>query len=186
MDYDSYVHNQTVVHGQIEKPPQYHEAERKAIDHLFRDIPKKSRILDVGCGSGLGMKYLRELGYQSVEGIELHPEKARIAGAYFGDVATFSFRHTYDLIYCSHAFEHMYDPHAALLNMKAIADGFIFILPYVDTGDPVAHLASFEIGTRVDDAGETVNNWFTSRGLILIEKAFSKLREPEIWLRYAI
>jgi len=185
MSYEDYVHCQTVIHGQVEKPAHYHESEQKAIDYLFRDIPKDAYILDVGCGSGLGMKYLRKLGYESVEGIELHPEKARIAGAYHGDVATFTFKNVYDVIYCSHAFEHMYDPEAALLNMKAIASSFIFILPYVDAGDPKAHLASFEIGTRVDDGGEGVNNWFINHGLILVEMEFSSVREPEIWLRYA-
>ena len=184
MNYEEYVHCQTVVHGQIEKPEHYHIAERKAIDHLFKYVTFDSRILDVGCGSGMGMKYLRELGYLSVSGIELHPEKARNAGAFHGDIASFGFPTLYDVIYCSHAFEHMFAPSLVLHRMMEIADKFIFILPYVDTGDFKAHCASVAIGTRIDDGGDAVNRWFTSKGLELVEKKLDSFREPEIWLRY--
>lgn len=184
-EYAEYVHCQTVTHGQIEKPEHYHIAERRAIDYLFKDIPKELRVLDVGCGSGKGMKYLQELGYALVDGIELHPEKAKIAGASHGDIASFNFFPlTYDVVYCSHAFEHMFNPNLALDRMMNIAWEFIFILPYVDTGDKKAHCASPELGTLIDDGGETVNKWFVGRGLTLIEKKLDSFREPEIWLRY--
>lgn len=184
MSYEDYVHCQIVIHGQIEKPEHYHAAEQLAINYLFQGIGHDKRILDVGCGTGKGMRYLRWLGFKDVTGIELHPEKARLAGAYHGDIATFNFPEPFDLVYCSHAFEHMYEPHLALMNMMEIANEFIFILPYVDTGDPKAHLASFEIGTRVDDEGETVNRWFTSKGLRLVDMKMDSFREQEIWLRY--
>ncbi len=185
MNYEEYVRCQTVVHGQIEKPAYYHVAERKAIDHLFKNIPKSFSVLDVGCGSGQGMNYLRELGYEQVSGIELHPEKAKIAGAHHGDIASFGFPTVYDVIYCSHAFEHMFAPSIALERMMKFArEQLIFILPYVDDGAPKAHCASFQIGTRIDDGGDSVNRWFTVRGLELIEKKLDLFREPEIWLRY--
>lgn len=187
MNYKEYVHNQTVVHGQIDKPSKYHEAERLAIAELFADIPKGARILDVGCGTGKGMAFLRSLGYRWVTGIELHPEKAKIAKAFSGDAATFKFRTLYNVIYSSHSFEHMYDPEAALENLKwaaALGATFIFILPYPDTGDPKAHLGSFKIGTRVDDEGETVVKWFEDHGLRLVAKKFDDFREPEIWLKF--
>jgi|GEM_PF-2866794 len=185
MNYEEYVNCQTVVHGQIEKPAHYHLSERKAIDHLFRDIPKTMSILDVGCGSGLGMKYLRKLGYVKVSGIELHPEKAKNAGAFHGDVANFGFPTLYDVIYSSHSFEHLFNPDMALEQLKKVSPKFfIFILPYVDGGDIKPHCGSVALGTRVDDGGETVNKWFEDRGLILIEKRFDSVREPEIWLRY--
>ena len=186
MNYEEYIHCQTVVHGQIEKPEHYHIAERRAIDHLFQDIPKTKSILDVGCGSGLGMKYLRELGYASVSGIELHPEKARIADAFRGDVAYFGFPTLYDVIYSSHSFEHMFDPNIVLERLTEIASEFIFILPYVDKGDIKPHCGSTILGTRIDDGGETVNKWFTDRGLELIEMKFDSFREQEIWLRYRL
>ena len=187
MNYDEYVHNQTVVHGQMEKPSLYHEAERLAIAELFAGIPKQARILDVGCGTGKGMAFLRSLGYSWVTGIELHPEKAKIANAFCGDAATFDFKTLYNVIYSSHSFEHMYDPEAALKNLKwaaALEAMFIFILPYPDTGDPKAHLGGFKIGTRVDDKGETVVRWFEERGLEMMFKKFDDYREPEIWLKF--
>lgn len=184
MNYEEYVHCQTVIHGQIEKPEHYHIAERKAIDYLFKDVPKMSLILDVGCGSGLGMKHLRSLGYLNTFGLELHPEKARIANAFEGDIASFVSAISYDVIYSSHSFEHTFDPTLALERMKEIASEFIFILPYPDTGDSNAHRASFEIGTRIDDEGKTVVSWFEDRGLKLIQKTFDNFREAEIWLKF--
>lgn len=186
MGYADYIENQIVTHGQIDKPARYHECERLAIDTLFAPYPLDLAILDVGCGSGLGMAYLREIGYEDVSGIDLHPAKAELAGAYSGDIALFDFERTFDIIYSSHSFEHMYAPGAALEHMKSLATHFIFILPYVDTGDPKAHLASFDIGTRVDDGGETVVRWFVDHGLMLVDRQFSSLREPEIWLRFVL
>lgn len=186
MNYEEYVNCQIVIHGQIEKPAHYHLSERKAIDYLFQEVPFDVSILDVGCGSGMGMEYLRSQGYLDVSGIELHPEKAKIAGAIHGDVSLYDFQREYDLIYSSHSMEHMFDPSLALEQMKKITYGFIFIIPYVDLGDINAHRASIELGTRIDDGGETVIEWFGDRGLILIERKFSDVREPEIWLRFAV
>lgn len=193
MNYEEYLRIQTQVHGQIVKPAHYHLAERKAIDFLFGDVGKDKLILDVGCAIGLGMAYLKTLGYEQVAGIDLNPDKTAIArflgyNALNGDISNYSlFIPPIDVIYCSHTFEHVYDPGKALERMKQIASDhakFIFILPYVDTGDPSAHCASEKLGLRVDDKGRTVINWFQNRGLSLIETRFDNFREPEIWLRF--
>jgi len=190
--YEEYVHNQTVTHGQVLKPSAYHKAERVAIDYLFRDIPLNRGILDVGCGIGQAMAYLKEKGYEYVQGIDLNEEKIFVAqcfgmNALAGDVAKWQFRKRFDVIYCSHTFEHMLEPHRALWNLKGHAfDGadFFFILPYPDAGDPTAHLASFDLGTRNEDGGVAVVRYFESRGLTLIEKKMDDFREPEIWLHF--
>ena len=190
--YDDYFKNQTVDHGMVLKPSAYHKAERIAIDYLFRDIPLARHILDVGCGIGQAMAYLNEKGYKHVQGLDLNDEKIFVAQCFgmlarAGDVARWQFRQKFEVIYCSHTFEHMFEPHRALWNLKEHAfDGadFIFILPYPDAGDPKAHLASFDLGTREDDDGESVVRYFTSRGLELIEKKMDDFREPEIWLHF--
>jgi len=191
-DYADYVANQTVVHGQVLKPSAYHKAERKAIDYLFRDIPLDKTILDVGCGIGQAMAYLKDKGYEHVHGLDLNAEKIFVAhcfgmNARAGDVAQWQFRTRFEVIYCSHTFEHMFEPHRALWNLKEHArDGadFFFILPYPDAGDPTAHLASFDLGTRNEDGGAAVVRYFESRGLTLIEKKMDDFREPEIWLHF--
>jgi SAM-dependent methyltransferase len=196
MNYVEYLRIQTEVHGQIDKPPEYHVAERLAIDFLFKDIPQEAIILDVGCAVGLGMQYLKQIGYKNVTGIDINHRKvavAREAGhdAYVGDVAHVQWQSWappfFDVIYCSHTFEHMYDPEQAITGLlrRVVSEAtFFFILPYVDTGDLQAHCASEELGLRVRDMGDTVIKWFEDRGLRLVSKSLSDEREPEIWLEF--
>lgn len=193
MNYDEYVRVQTVVHGQVAKPEHYHLSERKAIDILFDDIHKSSRILDVGCGVGQALSYLTMLGYDDVTGIELNEQKALIAQSagldvVAGDILHYTDPHiqSYDVIYSSHSFEHMFNPVQAMTRLSRITTDdaiFIFILPYVDTGDQTAHCASSEIGLRVHDEGHTVMDWFITHGMYITEVQFSDVREPEIWLK---
>lgn len=188
-DYQDYVRTQIVVHGQIEKPEHYHIAERVALTAMFMPIPQDVNVLDVGCGTGKGMRFLKdELNFQNVWGIELHPEKAELAGAFHGDIATFEFPVKFDVFYASHSFEHMFDPAAALANMiRHVRDQyarFIFILPYPESGDPKAHCASPIIGTDVDDEGATAIRWFEAQGLRFIWKKLDDFREKEIWLKF--
>jgi len=39
-----------------------------------------ARIFDIGCGTGLTCVYLAELGYSSLDGIDLSPDMVRVAG----------------------------------------------------------------------------------------------------------
>lgn len=185
--YEEYVHNQTVVYGQTEKPERYAVAELRAIDHLFADVPKDASVLDVGCGTGVGITYLRSLGFDNVAGMELNPEKAEVAGAVNCDIARFALPVRFEVFYSSHSFEHMYDPATAIENMMDHAGGpslFIFILPYPDEGPETAHCASSEIGLRDRDSGRSVIEWFEQWGLTLLERKFDSYREPEIWLKF--
>lgn len=190
--YREYLRIQTEVHGQIVKPVEYHRAEQTALRHFFARMSPSANVLDVGCGVGLAMAYLkRALGFHNVHGIELNERKAFVAQCFgysveVGDVAHMPMTPNYfDAIYCSHTFEHMLDPDRALAAMLAAASksaALFFILPYPDTGDPTAHCASGPLGLRVKDAGESVDRWFTDRGLRLTGKQFSTEREPEVWL----
>ncbi len=191
-DYADYVRNQVVVHGQVLKPSRYHKAERIAIDYLFRDIPNTRTVLDVGCGIGQAMAYLKGKGYEHVRGIDLNEEKIFVAHCFgmdarAGDVSRWKFRQKFDVVYCSHAFEHMLETSRALWNLKEHATegaDFIFILPYPDNGDATVHVASLDLGLHEEDDGESVANYFISRGLTMIEKKVDSLREPEIWLHF--
>ena len=60
MNYDEYVKLQTS--SPIKKPKKYRDGQRKAIEWFFKDVPKDRIILDVGCGLGVGMLKLKDMG----------------------------------------------------------------------------------------------------------------------------
>lgn len=193
MNYEDYVENQTVTHGQVIKPVQYHLGERKAIDWFVVDARQTWTVLDVGCAVGLGMRYFQLLGCSPVVGIDLSPDKVQVARwfgltAFAGDIArkaVFPPVGGYDLIWCSHTFEHMLEPDKALEVMKAVLSPrgrMGFVLPYPDTGDPTAHCASARLGLRKKDDGKSVLRWFSDRGMYVVKTDFSSVREDEIWI----
>ena len=191
MEYSQYVKYQTEGPGMIKKPLRYRTGERRAIDWFFQDIPKHHSILDIGCGTGVGIRHLRSMGYINLRGIELNFKKVEICkrrglSVFMGDAETIRFPTKFDVIWSSHSFEHMLHPNLVMQNLLASVKPFayfFFILPYVDTGPKEVHCASDEIGTRIDDKGASVINWFSVRGLKVIETKFDNFRENEIWLK---
>lgn len=190
IDYATYLKMQMA--GPVEKPEHYHIAEKKTIDYLFRNVLKDSHILDVGCATGLGMAYLKNLGYMGVEGIELDLRKAQVSQApiqlpmYVGDIAEHNFEgvQPFEIIYCSHTLEHVWDADKAIEKMKEITTvdaDFFFVLPYPDFNPSPAHWSSIALGLDIDDSGMTVRNWFIDRGFIISEIRLDDFREPEIW-----
>lgn len=194
MTYEEYYHNQVKVHGQLIKPSKYAEGERRAIDWFFEGVDTKYSILDVGCGTGNGLAKFKEMGFFKLTGVELNPDKAYICNmkgfeTYSIDVNALSMAYPekmFDIIWLSHSFEHMYDPVKTMKCFEFFKPVNIYmILPYPDTGDPKAHLASFEIGSRVNDRGESLIRWFESVGWHVYEMREDNFRENEIWMKIA-
>ncbi|GAH64080.1 unnamed protein product [marine sediment metagenome] len=191
-DYEDYIRIQVEVHGAVDKPAKYGKGERKAIDWFFNDIDKNLRILDLGCGSGVGVEYLIFKGYENVVGIDINSKKVAVATSkllpvFQRDLRTVEFK-DFDIVWSSHSFEHMYDPVEALDVLKQITRPdaeFFFVMPYVDTGDESAHCSSHEIGLRENDRGKSVREWFSNQGLVCITQVMDDYREPEIWLKLA-
>lgn len=78
------------------------EGYRVFFKHYFgRFLPKdkRARILDVGCGYGAFLYFLRKEGYQDVYGVDISPEQVEAAkrlgleGVYCGDLRTFLEEH---------------------------------------------------------------------------------------------
>lgn len=167
-----------------------------AVDRLFRDVPPESRVLDVGCGDGLGLERLERKGFGALTGLDLSVEKlarastrtlARLVRA---DAHALPFSDgEFDVVYASHSLEHCHTPEQALAEFRRVLvpGGRLFIVvPYPDTGDPVCHCGSDALGTRAPKHGTPggVATFFTSRGFALSEiPSLSSYREPEIWLR---
>jgi len=45
----------------------------RVVDAMLHHVPAEARVLDLGCGSGLVGKALREQGYTRLEGLDLSP-----------------------------------------------------------------------------------------------------------------
>ncbi len=103
--------------------------------HRLIRRPPPFRILDAGCGSGYDLRPFAERGCE-VFGIETDPgasEEARRGGvqvqccgieeATFPDAA-------FDVITVNHALEHVFDPRAALRNLRRMLreDGILYLL----------------------------------------------------------
>jgi 2-polyprenyl-3-methyl-5-hydroxy-6-metoxy-1,4-benzoquinol methylase len=56
-------------------------ARKKKIYYFLESIPKEARILEVGCGSGWALEYLRGQGWQHSWGVDIRPP-----ADYVGDI----------------------------------------------------------------------------------------------------
>jgi len=190
MSYAQYMAMQTST--PVIQPERYAEAEQKAIKKLFNSIPRDWAVLDVGCASGNGLKYLRSLGYTNLMGIELDERKAKAQDIPYehivvADIMDFqpAYERLFDVIYSSHSMEHFYDVEKAIINLKKITSDrvvFLVILPYPDLIPSPAHCAAPVLGTNINDNGESVRRWFVLHGFVIDDYQFDNYREPEIWL----
>ena len=112
--------------------------ERKSLlRNAIASLPKGSAIVDIGCGSGAFVKYLNELGLQTV-GIDISFEALRKARCIVGNCplvvasleAALPFEdNSFAAIYCSEVLEHIFSVHRALseLNRILISDGLLIL-----------------------------------------------------------
>ena len=87
---------------------------------MWLHAAQRGRLLDVGCGSGAFLKWMRELGWQ-VHGVEPDPAAARVAKEECGlDVTCGTLEdaalptHRFDAVTLNHVVEHLPDPVATL------------------------------------------------------------------------
>jgi 2-polyprenyl-3-methyl-5-hydroxy-6-metoxy-1,4-benzoquinol methylase len=89
------------------------------------------RALEIGCGNGQGLVYLKNRGVSYVAGVELVPEVARLAAdrpevdkIFTGNVeaviSDLESEPKFDLIMASHVLEHLIDPWSTLRSLKAL------------------------------------------------------------------
>lgn len=83
---------------------------------LWLDINKKGKLLDVGCGNGLFLAYMKEFGW-AVYGIEPDSQAADFARNHFGiEVTVGNLRkgmfpeNSFDAVTMNHVIEHVHDP----------------------------------------------------------------------------
>lgn len=178
--------------GDIIKPIKYHIGEWEALQWFTEKWAINDRILDVGCGVGYGTGMIKLLGINDVVGIDINPDKITVGRrlGYSVESTHLMNYHIYDwfdVIWCSHAFEHMENADSALKRLMLLTRKrakLCFVLPYPDFDPAPAHTASKEIGLDIDDEGQTVIDWFTNHGLFLNRFKFDSFREKEIWLEF--
>jgi len=102
---------------------------RNQTEYLVRFFPKEpGRVLDVGCGLGDGADKYRLLGATEVIGVELVPEKAKIAAhkldkVYCDNIELMELPFepgSFDTIVCSDVIEHLFNPWGAMRRLAAL------------------------------------------------------------------
>lgn len=101
-------------------------------------LPPTGRALDIGCGIGGSLVYLRDRGWEGV-GVEPDPLLRQTGKDRFGvdirpgyfDADTFPEDFTVDFVYSCHVFEHLADPEgvsAAAHRVLATREGYLLIV----------------------------------------------------------
>lgn len=85
--------------------------------NCLKGIPhcREKKILDVGCGAGIYLDRLYEIGFNKLTGIDLYASKASNLNWRFYQKDLFSLEdEKYDIILLHHSFEHMDEPHKVM------------------------------------------------------------------------
>lgn len=175
--------------------PFHRDGQINALNELFIGIEPTKKILDVGCGDGIALKWLKENRYNLVAGIDGNPNKLREAeligfSIYEGDIHDLSkiINDRFDIIYCSHVLEHMFNPDVVIEEFKKILNlnGIIIIIvPYPDHGPDDAHCGKYYLKTNYRSKNEIdIINVFKLHGLNLLWKKVTNVRQDEIYLKF--
>lgn len=163
-------------------------------------VPRSAAILEIGCNTGHAIRAWKVLDYRDIFGIDINQENIRVCAdlglfAAASDAHDISFlaANCADVVYSTHAFEHMYSPSKVVREcFRVLKPGgyLLVVLPYPD-GDSPGHLGSVELGTcqapnmahsMPYDEGAAVTRFFEEHGFTVLSKKYDTHREPEIWM----
>jgi len=197
LSYEEYKKLQTERYQSFESSVEkWRVGQERYIRKAFESIDRDKRILDIACGDGVGLRYFRELGFKEVVGVELSKQKANMARNHGYRVIEYDMNklseyahelREFDIIYSSHTLEHCFYPLKVLEMFKQFLrrDGrLLIVFPYPDMSmlNERAHGGKYELGTHIDDSGDTLVRRLEALGYEVVSKEFDQFREPEIWL----
>lgn len=112
----------------VETDHWWFKSRRKYLLDLLKNAPKDSKILDVGCSSGIFLKDLEALGFktENLYGIDISDSaiincKANgIQNSFVMDAQDITLIETFDIIIASDCLEHLEDDKKALKNWKSL------------------------------------------------------------------
>lgn len=112
----------------VETDHWWFKSRRKYLLDLLKEAPKNSKILDIGCSSGIFLKDLENLGFkpENLFGIdisELAIENCKANGlqhCFVMDAQNITLTETFDIIIASDCLEHLEDDKKALKNWKSL------------------------------------------------------------------
>jgi ubiquinone/menaquinone biosynthesis C-methylase UbiE len=192
-NYDEYVYMQTVKYMSHEEDSVWADGQIRFLESITHLLPQNCKIFDAGCGDGVSLVKLNELGHTTM-GIDLSEEKLQRAVAkgcsvVKADMHNLSFipDNEFDVLISSHSLEHTYNPSLVLNEFNRIlkSDGLLFIvLPFPDNADYAveAHIGRDILGTSDPDNGPMVAKFIGSHGFNILTVKYDSYREPEIWI----
>jgi SAM-dependent methyltransferase len=112
----------------VETAHWWFKSRRKYLIDLLQEAPRDSRVLDIGCSSGIFLKELEALGFKSdnLYGVDISENaiancKANgISNSYVMDAQNITLRETFDISIASDCLEHLADDTKALKNWKSL------------------------------------------------------------------
>jgi 2-polyprenyl-3-methyl-5-hydroxy-6-metoxy-1,4-benzoquinol methylase len=192
---DDYVWLQTVKYASHETENSvWHDGQLKFIDEIVPYLSDGCNILDVGCGDGVSLKRLADLGYSPV-GVDLNGSKLELAKnsgcvvheCDMHDLSIFD-ANFFDAIISSHSLEHCHSPSRVVREFYRTLKpgGLLFVVvPFPDTADYAveAHVGRDILGTSDAANGEAnVRNFFVDHNFIVFEIRHDNYRESELWI----
>lgn len=112
----------------VETKHWWFKSRRKYLIDLLKNAPRDSKILDIGCSSGIFLKDLEQLGFsiENLYGVDIS-EKAianckanGIPNAFVMDAQKINLPETFDIIIASDCLEHLQEDQQALKNWKSL------------------------------------------------------------------
>jgi ubiquinone/menaquinone biosynthesis C-methylase UbiE len=132
------------------------EAQAQHMELLKHLPPSCSHVLDLGCGDGWSVNYIKQILGKDVVGFTCNPQELRFARRHypririkFGDMHSLSFRNEeFDAVYCREAYEHSVAPYIAMCEMNRVLRYHGYLLINIPDEQWLAYDSHFSVLTQ--------------------------------------